>query len=292
MAEANFWYESNGEQKGPVTAAQLKGFAVSGELRPTDMIWKEGSPDWVTAGSVKGLFPEGTPGLAPPPAPASPPLQAKSSSQGMYGPAPDLRQATAAAKEASQEAIGALKILVTDPIGGIAKAYESLGPGKALPVGIVFLVAFFICQLVVTLIGSGVPGIGIGGGFQFKAYMNELVALGAMVGTLFGMCVLVRTLSRATVSFPADTFLTGVAVLPLGAGMLIVGVLNAILRPGLFMGMLSISVWIFANALLLFLLFSGITKIYHVTERAAAIWVPLMLVAAVNVVLFLLYIMR
>src|SRR4051794_22211267 len=144
MAEASFWYESNGEQKGPITAAQLKGLAVSGELRPTDMIWKEGAPDWMTAGSVKGLFPEGTPGLAPPP-PASAPLQARSTSQGMYGPAPDLRQATAAAKQASQEAVGAVKILFTDPIGGIAEAYDSLGPKKALPVGIVFLVAFFLC---------------------------------------------------------------------------------------------------------------------------------------------------
>ena len=285
MAEANFWYESNGEQKGPVTAAQLKGFAVSGELRPTDMIWKEGAPDWMTAGTVKGLFPEGTPGLAPPPPPASPPLQAKSSSQGMYGPAPDLRQATAAAKEASQEAIGAVKILFTDPIGGLGKAYESLGPSKALPVGIVFLVVFAVCLLASGFItGPYVPGMDIIPGINsFKYVSLAFVTQAVSVAAVIGLCFLIRTLNQSTASFTADLFVVGTAAVPLGLAVLVNCLLLKILQHNAFASALTESVMIFAGTLMVFLLFSGTTKIFGITERRAALWVPLMMIAAASV---------
>lgn len=59
MAEAIWYYAKHDQQKGPVTPAQLKGLAVSGELLPTDLIWKEGMGDWSPASDVKGLFPHG-----------------------------------------------------------------------------------------------------------------------------------------------------------------------------------------------------------------------------------------
>src|SRR5437660_24082 len=49
-------YMSGGQQRGPVQAAQLKVMATSGQLQPTDMVWKEGLPQWIPASSVKGLF--------------------------------------------------------------------------------------------------------------------------------------------------------------------------------------------------------------------------------------------
>jgi hypothetical protein len=296
MADANFWYESNGEQKGPVSAAQLKGLANSGELQPTDMIWKEGAPDWVTAGSVKGLFPEGVAAAAgatsAPPETAGPTFQARSSSQGMYGAAPDFRQATAAAKEASQEAVNAVKILITDPIGGIAKAYDSLGPGKALSVGIVFIVAFFIAELIAAILGSsGLPGAsaGYGGGFTFKGYMRELLSSAAMVGTFLGMCVLLRTTCRSSAKFAADVFLIGVSLLPFTILTLILGLFAAILKPGFFYVLLNVDLVIFALAFTVFLMFSGLTKIYGATERVASLWVPLILLAGVDVSFLIAY---
>jgi uncharacterized membrane protein YhaH (DUF805 family) len=69
MAEQ--WHVSiNGSQRGPLTAEQVRLLATRGQLRPTDHIWKDGMPDWVTASSVRGLFPQ-----QPPTAPrkASPP---------------------------------------------------------------------------------------------------------------------------------------------------------------------------------------------------------------------------
>ena len=52
---ANWYYSQNGQQQGPVTAQFLKEKAISGELRPTDHLWKDGLKDWVAAGSLPGL---------------------------------------------------------------------------------------------------------------------------------------------------------------------------------------------------------------------------------------------
>ena len=58
---AQNWYYAAGEQKlGPYSASQLRQLAATGQLRPTDMVWKEGMKQWAAAGSVKGLFPPAT----------------------------------------------------------------------------------------------------------------------------------------------------------------------------------------------------------------------------------------
>lgn len=55
---ANAWhYSIKGNRGGPVEAAELKRLATSGELSPSDFVWKEGLKEWVAASSVKGLFP-------------------------------------------------------------------------------------------------------------------------------------------------------------------------------------------------------------------------------------------
>ena len=58
---ANEWhYTLNGQPTAvPVNAAQLKQLAVSGQLKPTDLVWQDGMLEWAPASSVKGLFPSG-----------------------------------------------------------------------------------------------------------------------------------------------------------------------------------------------------------------------------------------
>jgi uncharacterized RDD family membrane protein YckC len=67
----------NGQQTGPFTAQQLRQMAASGQLSPTDLLWKDGMPNWVPGSSVKGLFAEpvasGPPPSRPSPRPAAPP---------------------------------------------------------------------------------------------------------------------------------------------------------------------------------------------------------------------------
>ena len=62
-------YAKNNQQFGPVSAAELKQLASSGELASSDLIWKEGWDDWRAAGTVKGLFDS-----APPMKPVPPPF--------------------------------------------------------------------------------------------------------------------------------------------------------------------------------------------------------------------------
>ena len=58
MAEAKWHYTKQGEELGPVSSSQLKGLAASGELLPTDLVWKEGLSDWMPARKLRGLFPD------------------------------------------------------------------------------------------------------------------------------------------------------------------------------------------------------------------------------------------
>lgn len=69
----DWYYARDGQQQGPVSAAQLKQMAGAGELEPDDLVFQEGGKDWVAASTVKGLFPAGgavKASRAPDPAPA------------------------------------------------------------------------------------------------------------------------------------------------------------------------------------------------------------------------------
>jgi len=69
-AMATEWYYAKGNQQhGPVSAADLKSLAVSGQLTPQDMVRTNGMTEWKPAASVKGLF--GAPAVTPPPIPPS-----------------------------------------------------------------------------------------------------------------------------------------------------------------------------------------------------------------------------
>src|SRR5215207_76054 len=54
--ESVWYYVRNGAQTGPVTFDELKSAAASGQLAPADLVWKEGTADWVTARTVPGLY--------------------------------------------------------------------------------------------------------------------------------------------------------------------------------------------------------------------------------------------
>src|SRR6202790_5449538 len=71
-----YYYSRDAQRFGPVSTEQLRELAASGQLEPTDMIWKEGMADWVPAARLKGLFPAAAPtqpAAAAQPAPASQP---------------------------------------------------------------------------------------------------------------------------------------------------------------------------------------------------------------------------
>jgi hypothetical protein len=73
-------YSKNNQQQGPVSAEQLKQLAASGQLNPSDLVWKEGMGQWTEARKIKGLFPMKTvlPSLSASSSPARPQTVASS----------------------------------------------------------------------------------------------------------------------------------------------------------------------------------------------------------------------
>lgn len=53
---AKWYYARNNQSVGPLSATQLRELAATGVLSPTDLVRRSGSPRWVVASKVKGLF--------------------------------------------------------------------------------------------------------------------------------------------------------------------------------------------------------------------------------------------
>lgn len=67
MSDEQNWYYAKGNEKfGPITSAELKQLAFSGNLQPKDHIWKTEWPEWKKAESLKGLFPPNINAPSPP----------------------------------------------------------------------------------------------------------------------------------------------------------------------------------------------------------------------------------
>ncbi len=82
--EASVWYYVvNDSQVGPLTLADLRAAVAAGKVGPTDLVWQDGTPAWVAARTIPGLFLS-----APiPPAPA-PPVPATDAAYPLAEPPP------------------------------------------------------------------------------------------------------------------------------------------------------------------------------------------------------------
>src|SRR5215471_11462439 len=74
VMESVWYYAREGAQTGPVSFDELKKVVGAGQIGPEDLVWKEGTPDWMPAKTIPGLF--ATPAPSPPPAAAAPPAPA------------------------------------------------------------------------------------------------------------------------------------------------------------------------------------------------------------------------
>jgi hypothetical protein len=52
----NWFYMKGADKHGPVTSTKLRELAESGQLLPTDLVWREGMGDWKRARKIDGLF--------------------------------------------------------------------------------------------------------------------------------------------------------------------------------------------------------------------------------------------
>src|SRR5438477_548960 len=64
---SDYYCQINGQTLGPVSAKHLRYLALYGNLSPADLVRKDGSDQWVPAGSYADLFPEAGPAQSAPP---------------------------------------------------------------------------------------------------------------------------------------------------------------------------------------------------------------------------------
>jgi hypothetical protein len=69
MNASKWFYSANGQAIGPVTFDQLRQLGADGRLAHADLVWAEGTPDWVAAGTVAGLLPPAHAQVPTPPPP-------------------------------------------------------------------------------------------------------------------------------------------------------------------------------------------------------------------------------
>ncbi len=100
MTSVEWYYARGNKQMGPVSAVELKRLATAGELRPEDLVWKEGMTEWSVARNVRGLFEEeGKPATA-----AAGPPAAKAGESAVKIGEPAIQPAAAAAAAATAAA--------------------------------------------------------------------------------------------------------------------------------------------------------------------------------------------
>lgn len=173
-------------------------------------------------------------------------------------------------KAASKDALQAFKLFASNPVGDLSVAFEILGQARALGVGIAFGAAFALCVLfgIYRLLGEwGRP-------HGFSGFIKILVVAVVPFISLFGASVLGRKAFRGEGSFGHDSFIAGASLLPFGFVALLAGILG--------LGNIEvIAVFtLFAVCLTILMLFAGLTRICKLSERAASIAVPLMLIAS------------
>lgn len=166
----------------------------------------------------------------------------------------------------SGEALEAFKIFSVNPVGGLPVVFETLGPKRAMEVGIVFAVA---CAVSVT-IGSYLvlPGFARSGAGQFikLAFLAAVFVLCSVAAIAAG-----RKTFRGAGSFEGDVFIAGASNLPLSFTVLISGIV------GLANVEVIVILTVFAVSYSILMLFTGCTKISKIPEGAAAVAVPAIL---------------
>jgi len=106
--EDQWYYTGQKQRMGPVSEGQLRQLASTGQLKPTDLVWKQGMASWRPASEVAGLFP---PSISdePPPLPLDglPPTLAES--EQLTQPGSPLPRSEPVAPESSARKLRCLK---------------------------------------------------------------------------------------------------------------------------------------------------------------------------------------
>lgn len=176
----------------------------------------------------------------------------------------------------SSDAVSTLKGLLLDPVASLPDAYQALGPVRARAVGALLCVTFALAAATGLTLGArrwlGSIVVFVGSGFEVfvKSFFTFLLIPASFV--LAGLAV--RKILRSSEGVVADVFTAGAALAPLGAAILVSGLLGS--GSGAIVGLL----FLFASTYMVLILYSGLSGVGRMTPRASAPAVPVLILAA------------
>jgi hypothetical protein len=173
-------------------------------------------------------------------------------------------------KEASTDALGAIRQVALDPIGGLAASFGTLGERRGRAAGIAFGITFALLTAIAALIAASKLGTESGAKLLFGTLVVAFVPFVAFAAT----SAAIRRILRGTGTAAGDLFIAGVALQPAAVFFVlaaIVGVANYQV-----IAVLSLFAWTYV----LCILFTGSTRLVGLPERFAPATIAIMLLAA------------
>lgn len=184
------------------------------------------------------------------------------------------KAAIAAFRGSIQDFVGVLGRLGVNPFGGILPAFATLSQPQAAWFGLSFAVIFNACWIGGVYLGLLLGKIPAGVTLTPSAPLPilELGLVGAVPFlTLAGSTAICRAFGRRPGNWTGDIFLAGAVLLPVGVFLLAVS-----LTPLSFWPIASA----FALSYVVLILYGGCTQIAHLSEAAATLAVPIILLSS------------
>lgn len=87
MANGEWYYARGNQQQGPVALQVMQEMVRSGQLQPTDLVWRQGMPNWLAASQIPELVSGQSPTTPQQPSPYGAPPQ-QYPQPGQFAPQP------------------------------------------------------------------------------------------------------------------------------------------------------------------------------------------------------------
>jgi hypothetical protein len=244
-----FYYaDQQNKTAGPVSQEELQRLIKEGIIKNDPMVVVEGRSDWkplsstnIQSSPAAGEMPAGSP--------------------------PQVSQAAEKTAVACKDALEAFKLFVTDPVGGMPRAFEKLGTQRAVGAGLAFggVSLVCLCFLIYKIFKI------FGAGCTFDDFFKMLMVSAVPFASLLVVCMAGNKMLKGEGMFGHDCFIAGASLLP--------GAFLALLTAILGIGNLEviIALGVVSVCLMVLMLFSGFTRIYKIKESLATIAVPVTL---------------
>jgi tetratricopeptide (TPR) repeat protein len=181
-------------------------------------------------------------------------------------PSSDKNNPIGCVKTVLEDVFRAFLSLALNPTGGLLPGMLYLEKPRVLAVGIVFEAIANFCYA---------GGVYLGWRDQLKLSVFDLLLVGLVpFVTLTLILGIARAIARRRVSLAGDLFIAGASLLPVGFLALASGVST------LLGSQIMLVLTVFASCYTILMLYSGCTQIANLSERVAALLVPVMLLAS------------